>query len=129
MANIKSTTRKSFKVAGPLRSIGVKAGTGGVRVSLNGQDVVNVRNQAPAAGPVAGQQPTEQEASTIRLGRFIAERTQQGKEQTTNDSNDEDEREIIVGPITPIPTPIPTPTPAPIANRPIQSPRPARLGL
>lgn len=126
MASIKSSSRKSFKVAGPLRTVGVKAGTGGVRVSLNGQDVVNVRNQAPAAGPGAGkEQQVEQETDTIRLGRFIAEQTQQGKEQTTNDNEKEDEREIVVGPITPIPTPAPTP----IANRPIQAPRPARLGL
>lgn len=121
MASIKSTTRKSFQMSGLPRSVGIKAGTAGVRISVNGQDVVNVRNQSPG-GPVAGQQPTEQEASTIRLGRFIAEQGQQRQEQTTNDKEKEDEREIVVGPITPIPTPAPTP----IVSKPQQR---ARLGL
>lgn len=123
MATTKSTSRKSFQVNGPLRSIGIKAGTGGVRVSLNGQTVADVRNQAPTAG-AGSQQPTEpeQEASTLKLGRFIAEQGQQRQEQTTSDNEKEDERGIVVGPITPIPAPAPTP----IASKPQQR---ARLGL
>lgn len=117
MATTKSTSRKSFKVAGPLRSIGVKAGVGGVRVSVNGQNVADVRNQAPAPGPGAdSRQPTEQEASNIKLGRFIAEQSQQRQEQPTDNSNDEDEKGIVVGPITPIPTPAPSPKPQPRAR-------------
>lgn len=123
MAKTKSTSRKSFQVNGPLRSIGVKAGVGGVRVSLNGQTVADVRNQAPAPGPGAGQQqqPTD-DLSTIKLGRFIAEQSQQGHDAPTDNSNDEEEKGIVVGPITPIPTPAPTP----IVSKPQQS---ARLGL
>lgn len=113
MATTKSTSRKSFKIAGPLRSIGVKTGGAGVRVALNGQEVVNVRNQAPTArATVSEERQTEQEASTLKLGRFIAEQSQQSQQETASDNENEDERGIVVGPITPIP-----------------APRPARLGL
>lgn len=123
MATTKSTSRKSFKVAGPLRSIGVKAGVGGVRVSLNGQTVADVRNQAPAPGPGAGQQqqPTD-DLSTIKLARLIAEQSADQPADRSTDDGNEDEREIVVGPITPIPTPAPTP----IVSKPQQR---ARLGL
>lgn len=122
MATTKSTSRKSFKVAGPLRSIGVKTGGAGVRVSVNGQNVADVRNQA-SAGPGAGQQqqPTD-DLSTIKLGRFIAEQSADQPADRSTDDENEDEREIVVGPITPIPTPAPTP----IVSKPQQR---ARLGL
>ncbi len=122
MASIKSSSRKSFKVAGPLRSVGIKAGAGGVRVALNGQEVVNVRNAAPDRPGGAGdgqQQPVTDELSTIRLGRFIAEQAEQKPATpSTDDEKKDDGLGIVVGPIEPIPAP-----------KPILTPRPARLGL
>lgn len=117
---MKSTTKKSFQMAGPLRSVRVHGGADGVKVALNGQTVVSVRNAAPdrPGGAVDGQ-PAADELSTIRLGRFIAEQsTEQPAARSTDNGNDDDGLGIVVGPITPIPAP-----------KPILTPRPARLGL
>lgn len=121
---MKSTTKKSFQISGPLRSVGIKAGAGGVRVALNGQEVVSVRNAAPdrpgGATANAGAMPADDDISTIALGRLIADqKSEQQPAKSTDDGND-DERPIVVGPITPIPTP------APISAKP--QPR-VRLGL
>lgn len=110
MATTKSTSRKSFKVAGPLRTIGIKAGAGGVRVALNGQTVADVRNVGPAPAVGDGQQqPAADELSAIKIGRFIAEQAEQQPAARSTDDEKEKEQGIVVGPITPIPAPKPQP--------------------
>lgn len=120
---MKSTSKKSFQMSGPLRSVRVSGGAHGVKVALNGRDVVNVRNAQPdlPGGPTAKgfSQSPDDDLSTIALGRYIAEQQPaQPAAKPTDDGNDDDGQGIVVGPITPIPSP-----------KPIPSPRPARLGL
>lgn len=107
---MKSTTKKSFQMAGPLRSVRVHGGADGVKVALNGQTVVSVRNAAPdrPGGAVDGQ-PAADELSTIRLGRFIAEQSTEQPAARSTDDEKEKEQGIVVGPITPIPAPKPQP--------------------
>lgn len=126
---MKSTTKKSFQMSGPLRSVRVAGGAGGVRVALNGREVVSVRNVAPSPSgeptPNAGATPAADDLSTIKLGRFIVEQAeQQTTERRQPAADDEDERDIVVGPITPIP-----PLPTPGGPSPLPRPKPARLGL
>ena len=119
---MKSTTKKSFTMNGPLRSVRVHAGASGVRVAVDGRDVVSVRNAHPspsgAATANAGATSPADDLSTIKLGQFIAEQQAEQQPVTSTDDEKEKERGIVVGPITPIPAP-----------KPILTPRPARLGL
>lgn len=50
---MKNTSKKSFQMTGPLRSVRVHGGASGVKVALNGQEVVSVRNALPAASSAA----------------------------------------------------------------------------
>jgi len=109
---VKSTTKKSFQIRGPLRSVRVSGGAGGVKVALNGQEVVSVRNAAPGApgGSGDGQQQTAaDDLSTIKIGQFIAEQKTDQPAATPTDDEKEKGKEIVVGPITPIPAPKPQP--------------------
>lgn len=97
---------------GPLRNLRIAAGAGGVRVSIAGQSLVDVRNdaQGPSGGAVESVQPADDELTTIALGRFIAEQQQPVAQRPADDGNDDDAGQgIIVGPITPIPAPKPQP--------------------
>ncbi len=120
---MKSTTKKSFTMNGPLRSVGIRGGASGVKIAVNGRDVVSVRNAHPspsgAATANAGATSAADDGlSNIKLGQFIAEQQAEQQPVTSTDDEKEKERGIVVGPITPIPAP-----------KPILTPRPARLGL
>lgn len=130
---LKSTTKKSFTMNGPLRSVGIRGGAHGVKVAINGRDVVSVANAQPSASSAAtanaGATAADDDLSIIRLGRFIAEQqpteqqpTEQPAQQPVDNGNDD-----------PTPTPTPSrpvpPLPTPGGPSPIPHPRPARLGL
>lgn len=107
---MKSTTKKSFQMLGPLRSVRVSGGAGGVRVALNGQTVADVRNAASGGHTsTAGATPVADELSAIKIGRFIAEQAEQQPAARPTDDEKEKEQGIVVGPITPIPAPQPQP--------------------
>lgn len=119
---MKNTSKKSFQMSGPLRSVRVSGGASGVKVALNGQEVVSVRNASPAlpGGPTpnAGATSAADDISTIAIGRFIADQQSDQPAQKSTDDEKEKGQEIVVGPIEPIPAP-----------KPVLAPRPARLGL
>lgn len=118
---MKSTSKKSFQISGPLRSVRVSGGASGVKVALNGQEVVSVRNALPAASSAATNgftQSPDEDLSNIAIGRYIADQSQDQPAQKSTDDEKEKGQEIVVGPITPIPAP-----------KPVLAPRPARLGL
>lgn len=118
---MKNTSKKSFQMTGPLRSVRVHGGASGVKVALNGQSVVDVRNASPSPSSAATKgfsQSPDDDLSTIAIGRFIAEQPTQQQPAKSTDDEKEKEQGIVVGPITPIPAP-----------KPVPALKPARLGL